>query len=165
MKAVLGAWYRASITPWVIGLITSAVLVGCTTTDRAIALDSVTTHLALAKGASELNPLLGDKVIATPVAAALISTAATKLYPQLQPQVCRLKLSVSANNLAALAGASFPESLIPAAVVYTLSGTICKQASPPLLAAAQPRQMWLTKADNHWFLQVNQHDFMLLAKP
>lgn len=162
MKSVLGA-YRANITLLLVGLMSSNVFTGCTTTDGAIALDSVTTQLALARGATELNPLLGNNVIATPVAAALISTAATRLYPPLQPQVCRLKLSVSANNLAVLAGAGFPETLIPAALVYTLSGNICKQASPSL-APSQMRNMWLTKADQHWFLQTDANTYVLLDK-
>lgn len=117
------------------GLVFTSVS-ACSTTQAAIALDSITTQIALQQGATELNPLLGDSSLATPMAAALISSVATTAFPQIQPQVCRLKLGVSANNIAVLAGASFPASLLPAVMTYAMSARLCKPTSAATVVAS-----------------------------
>lgn len=114
----------------------------CSTTQAAIALDSITTQIALQQGATELNPLLGDSSLATPMAAALISSVATTAFPQIQPQVCRLKLGVSANNIAVLAGASFPASLLPAVMTYAISARLCKPTSAATVVAFQENKRY-----------------------
>lgn len=140
------------------GILVTAILgsvQGCVTpgpTDAAIALDSSTTFTALHHGiGKEMNPLLGNSSIGASIGSAVLSSVIMAAIPESKPHLCRLKVSVSANNLAVLAGVAGSAALAPAVAAYLMSGNVCspvQHTNPEMYQLVEGKHLLLARKGN-----------------